>query len=87
MSPKKPRHRQPREDEWVRAFHMALCVVEDDILPLTDEQFHDSGLHQEAARGALGRMRTAAQNLTRETLGKMPEVVRRFATSLSTSTR
>lgn len=75
MSPKKPRFRKPREGEWIESFHRALCYIEDHVLPLADEEFIDSIEHQMAARGAFEQIRTAAQNLSRKTLGKMPEVV------------
>lgn len=75
MSPKKPRFRKPSEGEWIESFHEALCYIEDHVLPLADEEFIDSTEHQLAARGAFEQIRTAAQHLSRKTLGRMPEVV------------
>jgi uncharacterized protein with HEPN domain len=75
MSRKKPaRHREPDESEWITSFHNALAVVEDHILPLSDEEFLESDLLQRAAFGAFEEIRTAAQHLSRATLGAMPEV-------------
>lgn len=68
------RQRTPDEDEWIEAFHEALTLVEDEILPLTEEEYRSSRLLQAAASDALSRIRTAAQHFTGETLRTMPEV-------------
>lgn len=75
MSPRRGnRQRTPDEEEWIEAFHDALVLVEDEILPLTDEEYRASRVHQAAASDALSRVRTAAQHLTADTLRQMPEV-------------
>lgn len=76
MSPKKrkARHQQPDESVWLTSFHEALCVIEDDILPVSDDDYMDSPMLQRAALGAFEEIRTAAQHLTQATLGTMPEV-------------
>jgi uncharacterized protein with HEPN domain len=75
VSPRRAnRQRTPDEQEWIEAFHDALLLVQDEILPLTDEEYRASRVHQAAASDALSRIRTAAQHLTGETLRRMPEV-------------